>query len=212
MPSHINLVDMNWIRMAQASARRMGSPDAEMNFVALNARLSRIRAELVLPESERSIAVIARDLDNTRQGQLAKAVESAGFAIWEVDFRHTYVSSTTEEAKPGERAPQSLSHWLTYMSGLVAASPDRSVVLVSGAFELAGPLQDFVSREGKGRAVIAFFQRLLNKRWIDNGLLDGRLAIDFINLEKHAIELLGADLRELSRQSEAARRGSSLPL
>lgn len=208
MPSHIDLVDMNFVRMAQDWARRMGSPDAEMNFVALKERLSFIRREKKLPESERSVAVLSRDLDNARQGLLSKAVESAGFSVWEVDYRHAYVSSTTEETI----TPQSLSHWLTYMCGLVAASENRSVLLVSGAFELAGPLKDFVTRQGSGTAVVVFFQRLLNKRWIDNKLLDGELEIDFVNLDRHARELLGADLRELARRSEAARQGSSLPL
>jgi hypothetical protein len=211
MPSHIDLVDMNWVRTAQDWARSMGSPKAEMDFHALKARIARIRSEEGLPESERSIAVLARDFDNKRQDQLAKAIESAGFAVWEVDYRHAYVSTTLEDSKSADRAPQSLSHWLTYMCGLVAATPNPSVTVVSAAFELAGPLQDLVSRDG-GRAVLAFFQRLLNKRWFDTGLLDGRLPIDFVDLEKYSGELLGTNLRELVRQSAAARRGPSLPL
>lgn len=211
MPSHIDLVDMNWIRTVQDWVRNMGSPTAEMDFDALKARLGRIRSEEGLPESERSIAILARDFDNKRQDQLARAIESAGFALWEVDYRHAYISTTQEDSKSADRAPQSLSHWLTYMCGLVAASPSPSLVVVSGAFELAGPLQDLVSRNG-GRAVLAFFQRLLNRRWFDNGLLEGRLPIDFVDLEKHAGELLGTNLRELARRSAAARRGPSVPL
>jgi hypothetical protein len=203
---------MNYVRFAQDYARRLGSPDAEMNFAALRARLDRIRADHspALPAAERSIAVIARDFDNKGQNLLARAIETSGFTPWEVDFRHTYVSSPRDAAR--QPTPQSLSHWLTYMCGLVAASPNRSVVLVSGAFELAGPLQDLVTREGGGHAILAYFQRLLDKRWIDNGLLDGRLRIEFVNLEQHARELLGVDLRELARQTHAARRGPSLPM
>src|SRR5437764_536714 len=99
MASHIDLVDMNWVRVAQDWVRRMGTHAAEINFGALKARLSHIRAEQGLPESERSIAVIARDFDNKGQGLLVKAMESAGFVVWEVDYRHAYISTTTEESK-----------------------------------------------------------------------------------------------------------------
>lgn len=223
MASHIDLIDMNFVRLAQDRARRMGSPSAEMNFAALKDRLAKIRSERGLPESERSVAVVARDFDNRGQDALTRAI-SAHFAVWEVDFRHAYVSRSADEPRPSERTnpaeefrspdrtPQSLSHWLTYMCGLVAASQSPSLVVVSGAFELAGPLGDLVTRASGSRVILAFFQRLLNKRWIDNGLLDGRIPVEFVNLERHAMELLGADLRELVRASEAAQRPSSLPI
>jgi hypothetical protein len=208
MTSHIDLIDMNFVRMAQDHARRMGCGTAEMNFAALSARLAAIRSEMDLPPAEKSVAVIARDFDNRAQDMLAKAV-GAHFTVWEVDYRHAYVTSPADEQ---EKMPQSLSHWLAYMCGLVASSTGRSVVAVSTAFELAGPLSDFATRNSGGRAVLAFFQRFLNKRWKDTGLLDNRLPIEFANLDRHSIDLLGVDLRDQARRNAAAQRGTSLPL
>lgn len=59
--------------------------------------------------------------------------------------------------------------------------------------------------------MLAFFQGLLNKRWFDNGLLTGRLSVEFVNPENDAAELLGADVRQLARE-EAGHQGGSLPL
>src|SRR5262245_18786368 len=108
MATHIDIVDMNWVRVVQDWARRMGSPTAAIHFTALKAQLARTRRELQLPAAERSIAVLARDFDNKAQDQLAQATRLAGFDVWEVDYRHTYVSTTTDDAKTGDRAPQSL--------------------------------------------------------------------------------------------------------
>ena len=212
MASHVDLVDMNFVRAAQDLARGMGAPESKMDFAALKGRLDEIRRENGFPAAEHSIAVVARDFDNPRQGALSRAVEAVGFDVKEVDYRHTFVSQVQDESRHADRAPVTLSHWLSYMCGIVASNSPRSVVVVSGAFELAGPLTDFATRDSEGRAAVAMFKRLLNKRWIDNGLFDGDLPIEFVNLERNSKELLGVDLRELARRSEAARRDSSLPI
>src|SRR5262245_55630506 len=114
MASHVNLVDMNYVRMTQEKVRKRGAPNAEINFAALNGRLARIRVELddPLPDVEHSIAVMALDFANERQESLARAVEAAGFFVQRVDYRHAYVSTTLEEV---DKAPLSLSHWIAYM-------------------------------------------------------------------------------------------------
>ena len=163
-----------------------------------------------LPGAERRVAVLAIDFDNENQHKLAEAVSFKGISPVKVDFRHTYVSVPLEDGEYTGPKPQSLSHWIAYMCGLLAVRENPSVVIVTGAFELSGPLADFVERGGT--AVLAYFRRLLDKRWIDNGLLTGKLPVRFVDLEPYSRDLLGADLRELVRQSTADAADARLPI
>lgn len=236
MASHYNIVDMAFVRYAQDRARAMGAQDPKMNFEKLRARLESIRVERKLPPADASIAVVARDPASTGQQQLVHNLAEV-FTTIPLDYRHCYVSesevtdgkdqdadavsriataptdenaSSGRSAARGRRMPVTLTHWITYMIGYLSAQRDPTVVIVSGAFELEGPLREFVE-QSHGRAALAYFERMLNKRWIQNGLLEDRLPIEFVNLERYSTELLGTDLFKLVRESQAARQGPKLP-
>lgn len=210
-PSHIDLIDGNWARAAVDFARRAGAQSPVLNYGALATVLDRVRRDAGLPPAERRVAVVALDYDNENQGKLAVAMERQGIAVARVDFRHAYVSVPAGDGESKAPNPQSLTHWMTYMCGLLAVRPSPSVVLVSGAFELAGPMADFVEARG-GKAVLAFFRRMLNKRWIDNGLLENEMPLRFADLEPDSREVLGVDLRAVVRRSAAERQEPGLPL
>jgi len=210
-PSHVDLIDGNWARASLEFARRAGAVSPVLDYGALASTLDRIRQDQKLPGVERRLAVLAVDYDNANQHKLIKAVESKGIDVWPVDFRHAYVSVPVSETHSGSPDPQSLSHWITYTCGLLAARPQPSVVLVTGAFEVAGPLIDFAQKRG-GTAVLAFFRRLLDKRWISNGLLAGEMPVKFVDLDEDSRDLLGADLRELGRRGVAEQSDGRLPI
>lgn len=211
--SHIDLIDGNWARATVDFARRAGAKSPVLNYGALAARLDLVREEAGLPPAEKRVAVVALDFDNESQRKLVEAMGHHGIAVAQVDFRHSYVSVPAPYSESETRAPnpQSLSHWITYMCGIMAARERPSVVVVSGAHELAGPLDDLVRARG-GTAVLAYFRRLLNKRWIDNGLLESEMSVRFADLEPYSHELLGVDLREAVRKSASARQEPGLPI
>lgn len=210
-PSHVDIIDGNWARAALDFARRAGAVTPVLDYGALASRLDRVRHDQNLPAVERRLAVLAVDYDNAKQRKLIDAVEFKGIKVWKVDFRHAYVSVPFADVDSGAPDPQSLSHWITYMCGLLAVRPRPSVVLVTGAFEVAGPLIDFVQTRG-GTAILAFFRRLLDKRWISNGLLAGEMPVKFVDLDEYSRDLLGADLRELIRRNVAEQSDGRLPI
>jgi hypothetical protein len=86
------------------------------------------------------------------------------------------------------------------------ATPKPEVVVVTGGFEVFGPLSHFVRRTG-GVAVLAFFRRFVDPRWITSGLLDPDGPVRFMDLDPHAETLLGVDLAKVSRTAASADRG-----
>jgi hypothetical protein len=209
-PSHIDFIDGNWARAALDFARRTGANSPVLDYGALASRLDRIRVSAKLAPADRRVAVLAVDYDNQNQRKLAEAVANKGISPVKVDFRHSYVSVPLNDGEYAGSKPQSLSHWITYMCGVLAVRDKPTVVVVSGAFELAGPLADFVERGGT--AVVAFFKRLLDKRWIDNGLLADKMPVSFVDLEPYSGELLGVNLQELVRRNTADAVDARLPI
>jgi hypothetical protein len=208
--THVDFIDGNWARAALDFARRAGAKSPVVDYGALALRLDRVRSKEHLPNAERRVAVLAIDFDNENQRKLAEAVSFKGISPVKVDFRHTYVSIPQDDGEYSGPKPQSLSHWIAYMCGLLAVRENPTVVIVTGAFEVAGPLADFVERGGT--ALVAYFRRLLDKRWIDNGLLTGKLTVRFVDLEPFSRDILGVDLRELARQNSADAAESRLPI
>lgn len=209
--AHIDLIDGNWTRAAVDAARRAGARSPVFDYGALAARLERVRATEGMPEADRRLAVLAVDFDNENQRKLADAVKLKGIEPVKVDYRHSYVSVPFDEGEARAAHAQTLSHWIAYMCGVLATRESPTVILVTGAFEVAGPLRDFAEKRN-GTAVLVFFKRLLNKRWIDNGLLDGELPVRFVDLDPYSRELLGADLRELARRNAAGDAEPGLPI
>lgn len=198
--SDINLLDGNWINTAADWARRASKENLKFNFKAMQDLFVHIRASSELPPSSKSVITLALDLDNAGQSKLADAVRACGIYPNKTDYRHAYVSNT-ETGKDISRPapmPMSLAHWMTYMMGLIAGQGgEPTLVLVTGAFEVVGPIREMVI-ERKAKVVVAYFSRMMDSRYKETGVFrDNKIkGFDFFDLEPYSKDLLGFEFRK----------------
>jgi len=218
--SSLNLVDTNQLFKVTEWARAHALPGAPekgptLSYSELLRSVGEFRKSHGLRTPDASLAFVSMDPTNKSQQKFPEALERMGYAVERLDYRHNYVApigtgsgdvDRTERPSVASLGPQ-LAYVLGVMTGQATASgPKPEVVLVSGGFEVFGPLSHFVRRTG-GVAVLAFFRRFVDARWITSGLLDPGGPIRFMDLDPHAEALLGVDLAKVSRTATSTDRG-----
>lgn len=136
----------------------------------------------------------AIDRGSEAQQRLGKSWEAAGFRFLGLDYRACGVSAPPNDV--GLRVPTSnLSAPICYALGTLRRYEEPAVIVLSHAFEFAGPLNE-LSKDG-ARPALACFRSVLDPRWEKSGLVSREDApIRFFDMEDEAKELLGVDLFE----------------
>jgi hypothetical protein len=158
-----------------------------------------------------STVMVSTDPSSEGQGRFHTMLARSGFEVDAVHFRHAFASLPAGRS-PGDgsvRAWVSFSARLAYVAGLMAREVEPHVLFVSHSFELYGPLLDLAERVKArgGRVGLAFFTSLLDFRWESNGLLLGKLPIEFLDLGPHEEDVLGVTLGGWSAREVPQARG-----
>jgi hypothetical protein len=187
-------------------AERTGRSRVTVDYTNLKQRLDVERRQVGWRPASETRIMLSVDPNSEGQQRFKAMLTHSGFQPHEVNFREAFVSLPPGRS-PSESTTKSLvslSSRIAYIAGLMAHQSDPHFLVVSHCFELYSPLQNLAKRvkDNGGRVGLAYFRRLLDFRWEDAGLLDGKLEIKFIDLDKFGRELLGIDLDPQTSQAD----------
>ncbi|MCC6496677.1 MAG: hypothetical protein IT193_10530 [Propionibacteriaceae bacterium] len=205
--SSLTIVDTLWTFSIQEYAREQAGRPVVTQFGSLGRTLDLARAERGLRPADATFALASVDEKSPSQARFTEALASLGWQVEAIDFRSTVPS--TPNVDRAERMTNTLSPSVCYLLGLTAGRPDPEVVVCSGSFDLFRPLMDFVVNRG-GRAVLAYFFRGLDPRWLSTGrLLSPASPIGWFDLEPYSSDILGVDLTRVSDVDARSKDGLS---
>lgn len=197
-PSSLNLIDTHSLFRVAERLRADGGKLPSVDYARLLSILESVRHGHGLRASEQTLAPAAIDLRSESQQRFVQAIGKLGIVVDAIDYRHTFVSAIGDDRE--SRSPATLAPYLAYIAGLIAERKEPELVIVSAAFDLYLPLQDFVSRRG-GKVVLVFFRQFLDRRWAEMAqLFAADSAIEFHDLEQDAESLLGIQLDDGSSE------------
>lgn len=157
--------------------------------------------------------VVAISPESEGQQRFVGILEKFGFETDVVDYRDTYVSLPPGRtvAESNDRPITSVASRISYIMGILSRHDDLHLMVCSHAFELWAPLQDLSSRCRHGRVSFCFFRSLLELRWNQTGVLQSpsSTSVPFVDLERHADDILGIDLTRPERGGSPERSGLS---
>jgi hypothetical protein len=192
-------------------AERLGRAKVTLDYTKLRETLDSLRREHGWRPASLNTILLSVDPGSEGQHRFQTMVRHSGFEPDTIHFRDSFVSLPPGRS-PSEmngRSIVSLAPRLAYIAGLMARHADPHFLIVSHSFELLGPLTDLSERLERGKVGIAYFSSLLDYRWRVAGLLDGKLGIEFFDLDLHGDALLGVDLAGRPSASIEARAGLS---
>jgi len=206
-PTSLNYVDTHWLFRLVESLKLSEGRQVTLNYRELLKSLGEARKTFGLSDADASLAPAAVDVRSESQQRFVEALKQIGFVVDPIDYRATFVSNPPGDDKVERGQTSTLAHYAAYMMGLLAERESPEIVLVTGAFELYLPLLDFTRRRG-GRAVLAFFRRYLDPRWIEIGRIGETDAVaPFYDLEQRGEALLGGALKSMAPDIEATLPG-----
>ncbi len=200
-------------------AERIGRSKVTIDYTKLRETLDSLRREHEWRPASLNTILLSVDPGSEGQQRFQSMLRHAGFDPDVVHFRDSFVSvppgrSVDEIFKRDDGASKpktiaSLAPRIAYIAGLMARHADPQFLVVSHSFELCGPLMDLSQRLEKGKVGLAYFGSLMDHRWRGAGLFDGKLDVDFFDLDPHGDALLGVDLASRPSASVEARAGLS---
>jgi len=143
-------------------------------------------------------ALLTIDPISEGQQRFTDMLKRSRFAVRSSHFKDAYVSLPPGQ-RPGSewgKPITSMAARIAYIAGLIAGQVSTHLIVVSHAYELRDPLVDLLRRGRESKIAIAYFEQFLDHRWKSAGLLDGRLGLDFVNLDEHTDELFGIEHSE----------------
>ncbi len=182
-----------------------------LNYANLRERLDSLRKERGWRPAKPNWILLSIDPNSEGQKRFEGMLKHSGFEVDVVHFRDTFVSPPPGRS-PSEvtgKSMVSLAPRIAYIAGLMAARADTEFLVVSHSFELSGPLADLRHRIGNGKVGLAYFGSLLDYRWKVAGLFDGKLGVDFFDLDEYGDHLMGIDLAGPQSGAADARAGLS---
>jgi hypothetical protein len=203
-PKRVNIYDCAALFALGDSLKDEQGKAAKMNYGRAKEVSAQAREKFGLGKGQLDIAFVSIDPHSEAQRRFLDALRANGIEQEAIDYRHAFVASGAGER--GERPVVSLSANISYLLGLLADRENAEVVVWSPNFDLCHPLMDFVDVR-KGKAVVVYFRPFLDPRWAQSGLFESS-PIKFYDLEDHAEELLGVDLKKI--EEKTVRRGSGL--
>jgi predicted alpha/beta hydrolase len=182
-------------------------------YDVLRRRLEHFRAEAGWPRAHLNLALAAIDRDNLQQKRFVEALQRAGFAVDDVDFRETFPSQppSLSRRETDGRPTASFTARIAYIAGLLARQPEASLLLVSHSFELYGPLLDLSHRLKGGCVGVAYFRCLLEYRWQRvEAVQQSAVATDgfrFFDLDAFGEEVFGVNIATKTGSAREVRAG-----
>jgi hypothetical protein len=177
-------------------AERVGRSKVTIDYAKLRMALDSFRRDKGWRVSSLNTILLSVDPGSEGQQRFQAMLKHAGFEPDVVHFRDTFVSVPPGRS-PNEMSGKpvvSLAPRISYIAGLMARHPTAQLLVVSHSFELFGPLTDLRHRMPDGKVAIAYFGSLLDYRWKAAGLFDGKVDIEFFDLDAFGDELMGVDL------------------
>jgi len=194
---HATVVDgASLFDAAEAIGDRFGRSKVTVDYAKLNEQLGIFRRRAGWNPAAVSTIVLSIDPSSEGQQRFQSMLKHAGFESDVVYFRDAFVSLPPgrSPADSSAKSTVSVASRITYIAGLMARFPSSEFLVVSHSFELHGPLVDLSERLTQGKVGLAYFGSLLDYRWRLAGLMDGRLNIEFFDLDPHGHELVGVEL------------------
>lgn len=196
---------------SEVIAERVGRTKITLDYSKLRECLDALRSARGWRPGSPNTILLSIDPSSEGQQRFQNMLRHSGFDLDIIHFRDTFVSL------PPGRSPSdttgksivSLASRMAYIAGLMARHTATQLLVVSHSFELYGPLTDLAHRTPDGKVGIAYFGSLIDFRWKTTGLLDGKISIEFFDLDPHAGELLGVDLTGRMHSGVDARAGLS---
>lgn len=181
---------------SEVIAERAGRAKVTIDYAKLRTCLDSLRREHGWRTATLNTILISIDPGSEGQQRFQSMLRHAGFEPDVIHFRDTFVSVPPGRS-PNEMAGKpvvSLAPRIAYIAGLMSRHPASHFLVVSHSFELFGPLTDLRQRMPDGRVGIAYFGSLLDYRWKAAGLFDGKVGIEFFDLDPYGDDLMGVDL------------------
>jgi len=192
-------------------AERLDRSKVTIDYTKLRDTLDSLRRERSWRPATLNTIILSVDPGSEGQHRFQTMLRHAGFEPDTVHFRDSFVSLPPGRS-PSEmngKSIVSLAPRIAYIAGLMARHSDPQFLVVSHSFELFGPLTDLRQRLREGKVGIAYFSSLMDYRWRVAGLFDGKIDVEFFDLDPHGSALLGVDLAVRPSASAEARAGLS---
>ena len=212
-PRRVNIYDCAALFALGDSLKDEQGKPAKINYGQAKEISRHARDKFGLEKAQLDIAYVSIDSHSEAQKRFLDALNAISIEQEPLDYRHAFVFDyrqpfvTWGTGDRGERPVVSLSAQICYLLGLLAERGDAEVVVWSPSFDLYHPLLDFVEVRN-GKAVIAYFRPFLDPRWAQEGLFDDASPIRFYDLQDHAQQLVGVDLKQI--EEKTVRRASGL--
>lgn len=181
---------------SEVIAERVGRNKITIDYTRLRDCLDSLRNEHGWRQASPNMILLSIDPASEGQQRFQSMLRHSGFEPDVIHYRDTFVS-VPPGRNPNEMSGKSvvsLASRIAYIAGLMARYPSPQFLVVSHSFELFGPLTDLKRRVQGGKVGIAYFASLLDYRWKLAGLFDGKLDVEFFDLDQHADDLMGIDL------------------
>jgi len=194
---------------SEVIAERISRSKVTIDYSKLRECLDSLRRQHGWRPASPNTIVLSIDPNSEGQRRFQDMLRHAGFEVDVVHFRDTFVSVPPGRS-PNEMSSKpivSLAPRIAYVAGLMARFDDPQLLVISHGFELYGPLIDLRRRLASSRVGIAYFGSLLDYRWKLAGLFDGKLDVEFFDLDLHSDDLLGVDLVGRTGVAPDARNG-----
>lgn len=137
---------------------------------------------------EKVVAIMSIDPKSEGQQRFVKLMQANNVIVDALPYQQNFVSLPAGKSlRDGEKPQVSLASHLTYVLGMLYQYEDPCVMIVSHCFELYWPLMELASRREEAKVGIAFFGSLMDFRWRQAGVLDGKSPICFLDLDKTSI-------------------------
>ena len=210
MSHHATVVDgASLFDAAEAIGDRFGRSKVTVDYTKLNERLANLRS--LAGWNPATVSTILLSIDPSSEGQqrFQSMLKHAGFEPDVVYFRDAFVSLPPgrSPADASAKSTVSLASRITYIAGLMARYPSSEFLVITHSFELHGPLLDLADRLNQGKVGLAYFGSLLDYRWRLAGLMDGKLNINFFDLDPYGHELVGVELVAKASDPQQFRSG-----
>lgn len=196
-PSHVTIVDGSSLFDAcQTIAERFNRERLTIDYAKLSETLAATRRTARWETANIQSILLSIDPASESQQRFLSMVSRHGFEPDTIHFRDAFASLPPGKS-PNDATSKSIVSFaarIAYIAGLLARNAAGSLLVVTHAFELCGPLCDLRQRLTSGHVGIAYFGSMLDYRWKLAGLLDKKLGIDFFDLDEAALELMGVDL------------------
>ena len=194
---HATVVDgASLFDAAEAIGDRFGRSKVTVDYTKLNERLADLRRQANWNPATVSTIMLSIDPNSEGQQRFQSMLKHAGFEPDVVYFRDAFVSLPPgrSPADASAKSTVSLASRITYIAGLMSRYPSSEFLVITHSFELHGPLLDLADRLNQGKVGLAYFGSLLDYRWRLAGLMDGKLNIEFFDLDPYGHELVGVEL------------------